>query len=188
MDDAQIIALYFDRDESAIAESSRKYGNYCGTVAYGILHSREDAEECVNETWLHAWHAMPPQKPRHLHLFFAKITRNLSLSRWRRVHAEKRGGGELPLLLDELQECVDGTADVQAEAELREVKAALHRFLSGLPERELQVFLRRYFYAQGIAQIAANCGLSEGNTSVLLSRTRKKLREYLKKEGFDHDK
>ncbi len=188
MDDAQIIARYFDRDQSAIAESADKYGNYCHSIAYGILRSREDAEECVNETWLQAWNAIPPQRPKHLHLFFAKLTRNLSISRWRRLHAEKRGGGELPLVLDELQECVDGTADVQAETELRAVKAALHQFLQGLPERELQVFLRRYFFAQGIPQIAADCGLTESNTSVILSRTRKKLREHLKKEGFDDDK
>ncbi len=185
MGDEQIIALYWDRNEEAIAASSACYGTYCRTIAEGILHSFQDAEECVNDTWLHAWNAIPPRKPSRLRLFFGKITRNLALSRYRQLHAEKRGGGQLPLVLDELAECAGGTADVETEAELHRLRECLHRFLEGLSQRELHLFLSRYFYLQEIPEIAARCGLSKNNVTVILSRTRKKLRDYLHKEGYD---
>ena len=104
MEDAEIIELYFRRSEEAIAESDRKYGAYCSSIAWRILKSREDSEECVSDTWLRAWGAMPPARPRFLRAFFGKITRNLSLGRYERDHAAKRGGGEVSIALDELGE------------------------------------------------------------------------------------
>lgn len=188
MEDEQIINLYWQREEAAIAESSRKYGTYCHAVADSILHSAEDAEECVNDTWLRAWHAMPPERPNALRFFFAKITRNLSLTRWRKTHADKRGGGQLPLILEELRECTDRTADVESQADYRAMLESLHRFLHALPERELQLFLGRYFYAKELSDLAGTCGISAKNASVILCRVRKRLHDHFVKEGFCNDK
>lgn len=188
MDDQQIIALYWERDESAIAESSRKYGTYCRTVADNILHCTEDAEECVNDTWLRAWNAMPPEKPNVLRLFFARITRNLSLTRWRRNHADKRGGGELPLILEELRECTDRTADVESQADYHAMQESLHRFLQTLPDHELRLFLGRYFYARQLPELAERSGITVKHASVILHRTRRRLHEHFVKEGFGDEK
>lgn len=184
MEDEQIINLYWERDEAAIAESSQKYGTYCHAIADGILHSAEDAEECVNDTWLRAWNAIPPERPSALRFFFAKITRNLSLSRWRKHHADKRGGGRMPLILDELRECTDHTADVESQADYHAMQESLHRFLHSLPDRELRLFLGRYFYAKELSELAGISGISVKNVSVILYRVRKRLHDHFIKEGF----
>ena len=113
MEDSQIIELYWKKNTDAISKTADKYGAYCYAIAKNILHNHEDSEECVNDTWLHAWNAMPPQKPNVLRLFLAKITRNLSLDRFNVRNAEKRGGGEITLVLDELVECFNGGADTE---------------------------------------------------------------------------
>lgn len=187
MEDQQIIDLYWQRDPNAIGESQQKYGAYCYTISHNILHSREDAEECVNDTWLRAWNSMPPHRPARLALFFAKIVRNLSFNRAESLNAQKRGGGELPLVLDELAECIAAPSDVESEYEARELERSLNRFLRTLPPRECSLFLRRYFFTESTAQIAARYGLRENHVAVLLSRTRKKLRAFLSEEGFFHE-
>lgn len=184
MEDEQIITLYWNREETAIAESSRKYGSYCHAIADGILHNQEDAEECVNDTWLRAWNAMPPERPSALRFFFAKITRNLSLSRWRNHHADKRGGGQMPLLLEELAECTDRTADVESQADYHAMQESLNRFLHSLSDRDLRLFLGRYFYAQKLSDLAERSGISVKNIAVILHRIRKRLHEHFIKEGF----
>lgn len=184
MDDAKIIDLYFDRDETAITETGRKYGAYCRSIAWNILQSTEDSEECVNDTWLRAWNAMPPQKPNVLRQFLAKITRNLSLDRWRTAQAQKRGGGAAEIALEELGECVCGSADPATQLELEELKTAIGGFLQGLPERDRNVFLRRYFYLEDTAAIARRYVLRQANVRLILSRTRQKLKDYLQKEGL----
>jgi RNA polymerase sigma-70 factor (ECF subfamily) len=182
MEDSQIITLYWQRDEAAIAESSRKYGIYCRTVADNILHCPQDAEECVNDTWLRAWNAMPPEKPSVLRLFFARITRNLSLSCWRRKHADKRGGGEMPLLLEELGDCVSNGDSVFEEYAKKTLAEALQQFLWALPMRDRTIFLKRYFYAMSVSDIARQMGMTENNVSKVLSRTREKLKHSLEVE------
>ena len=184
MEDKQIINLYFSRDEQAISETSKKYGSYCHTIAYRILQSLPDAEECVSDTWLRAWNAMPPQKPNVLRQFLAKITRNLSLDRWRANQAQKRGGGATEVALEELGECVTDGGDPATQLELEELKAAIAQFLQELPERDRNIFLRRYFYLEDTAAIARRYVLRQANVRLILSRTRQKLKDFLQKEGL----
>ncbi|MDE7244399.1 MAG: sigma-70 family RNA polymerase sigma factor [Oscillospiraceae bacterium] len=184
MEDHQIIELYWQKNENAISETAGKYGAYCFTIAQNILHSTEDAEECVNDTWLHAWNAMPPQRPNILRIFLAKITRNLSINRFHAESAEKRGGGEIVLVLDELAECIAGGVDAEAAYESKELEQCIRRFVRALPKRERNMFVRRYFFTEPVAAVAARYGLTENNVQVILSRTRKKLRLVLKKEGY----
>ena len=184
MEDSQIIELYWQKSADAISETSSKYGSYCFAIADHILHSPEDSEERVNDTWLRAWNAMPPQRPGVLRMFLAKITRSLSINRFHARSAEKRGGGEISLVLDELADCLAGGADVETEYEVRELEACIRRFVRGLPERDGNVFVRRYFFTEPVSSIARQYGLMENHVAVILSRTRKKLKVKLAKEGY----
>lgn len=183
MEDTKIIDLYFARNETAITETDQKYGAYCRSIAWNILQNHEDSEECVSDTWLRAWNAMPPQRPRVLRQFLAKITRNLSLDRFRAGHAQKRGSGEVPLALEELKECV-GSGDPATDAERKLLEELIGQFLQQLTQRDRSVFLRRYFYMESRKDIAARYGMKETNVRLCLSRTRQRLREYLRKEDF----
>ena len=180
--DETIIALYWERDESAIRYTDEKYHSYCHTIADRILHSSHDAEECVNDTWLRTWNTIPPQKPTNLRLFLARITRNLSLDRYRRTHAEKRGGGEMPLLLEELGDCATHADAVFEEIAQKELAERLHWFLLTLSLRDRTVFVKRYFYAMSVGDIAHQLGMTENNVSKLLSRTREKLKRCLEED------
>ena len=184
MEDHKIVELYWQRNENAIEESSIKYGAYCFAIADNILHNKGDSDECVNDTWLKTWNAIPPQRPAKLQMFLAKITRNLSFNRFHARSAEKRGGGEMILVLDELAECLPGESDIASEYEAKELGQCLRRFVRSLPERDGNVFVRRYFYTESIAEIAKKYGLTENNVMVILSRTRRKLKKNLIKEGF----
>jgi len=184
LEDCQIVELYWRKNEDAISETAHKYGAYCFTIADNILHSTEDSEECVNDTWLHAWNAMPPQRPNVLRMFLAKITRNLSFNRFNARSVEKRGGGEIPIVLDELSECLADGADVEAAYEVTELEHCICRFVRALPERDRNVFVRRYFFTEPVASIVERYGLTANNIMVILSRTRKKLKHELMKEGY----
>ncbi|HOD02567.1 MAG: RNA polymerase factor sigma-70 [Firmicutes bacterium ADurb.Bin300] len=184
MDDADIVELYWQRDESAIRETETKYGQYCFSIAFNILSDTEDSKECVNDTWFRAWNAIPPSRPDRLRIFLAKITRNLSFDKYRLKAANKRGGGEITLALEELGECVSSALDVEFEFYEQELVKSLNGFLYALPKRESNIFLRRYFYVESIFEIARRYGLKESNITVILSRTRQKLRLHLRKEGY----
>ena len=183
MEDRAIIDLYWSRDPEAIRRTGEKYGNYCRAVARRILPDRRDAEECVNDTWLGAWNAMPEDRPNFLAQYLGKITRNLAFSLWRASRAEKRGGGELPLVLDELEECVSPADTLQA-IEAAELESAVNSFLRTLPERECGVFLRRYWFTEPMADIAGRYGMREATVRTSLFRSREKMRRYLEKEGL----
>ncbi|MBQ7873565.1 MAG: sigma-70 family RNA polymerase sigma factor [Oscillospiraceae bacterium] len=183
MKDEKIIGLYWQRDESAIAESEKKYGAYCFAVAENILHDREDSEEALSDTWMRSWNSIPPKKPQNLKLFFAKITRNLAFDRFKVKTAEKRGGGETALIIGELGECVPSAFCVEEEIAGKELRESINSFVKGLSLRERNVFIRRYFFAEKIGDIAKRYGISENNVSVILSRTRKKLKTHLEREG-----
>lgn len=185
MEDARIIELYWQRDESAISITDRIYGPYCYQVAFNILSDRQDSEECVSDTWLRAWNVMPPQKPNRLKLFLAKITRNLSLDYLKNRNAQKRGGGELPLILEELQECIASFGDAEEEFYARELTRDVNAFVRSLPEREGNLFIRRYFFCESVEQIADRYGLTPGNAAVILSRTRRKLKVFLEQRGYE---
>jgi len=184
MEDRQIVELFWDRDQQALVHSQEKYGAYCTTVAQNILENKEDAQECVNDTWLCAWNTIPPNRPDNLRFYLAKITRNEALDRYRKHHAAKRGGGTTDLALEELSECVASREDPQRTCQAKELEAAINRFVRSLPARDGNVFLRRYFFLEEMDVIAKRCGTSRNNVSVILSRTRRKLKKYLEKEGL----
>lgn len=183
MDDQAIVQLYWNRSEAAIAETDRKYGHYCFSIAHNILNNTEDSQECVSDTYLAAWRAMPPKKPAILSTFLGKITRRLSIDRWRTRTAYKRGGGELPLALEELGDCAGGETP-EAALQRRELALRFNDFLSTLPETERSVFLCRYWYLDSVGKISETFGFSQSKVSTMLHRTRKKLRSVLKKEGY----
>ena len=184
MEDHQIVDLYWQRNENAIAETAAKYGSYLYRISNQILHNVEDAEECVNDTYNDAWQSMPPHRPSILSTFLGKITRRISIDLWRKHSAEKRGGGALPLVLDELEECVSGTGDVEGEVERLELQKKLNDFLLALPRTERQVFMRRYWYMDSISDIAERFACSESKVKSMLYRTRNRLRAMLEKEGY----
>ena len=180
MDDSGIVELFWERDERAIEESQKKYGANCLRLAQGILDSPEDAEECVNDTWMRAWNAIPPARPNRLAAYFAKITRNLALDRWRTKSAQKNGGGEFALCLEEL----DALSSGESEVDRLLLRDALERFLRGLTPEARQIFLLRYFQMLPAAGIAQLTGKSEGAVKISLHRTKEALRKFLKREGF----
>ena len=184
MDDAKIVDLYWSRSEQAISETETKYGRYCRTISYNILADTSDAEECVNDTWLKAWNSMPMHRPSLLAPYLGKLTRWLSLNRLRDQNSLKRGGGELPLVLDELAETLDSGIDTARELEIRELKRELRRLLGSLAKDERDVFISRYWYVASIAEIAEKSGFSESKVKTMLHRTRKKLLQQLKEEGL----
>ena len=184
MEDVKIIDLYWQREESALLHTEQKYGGYCRSIAYHILHSHEDSEECVSDTWLHAWNAMPPKRPDVLSAFLGKITRNLSIDRYKAIHADKRGGGNVPAALSELEECVPSLHGVESAMDEKLLSQAIDAFLRTLPQRECNVFLRRYWYVDSVKEIAKRFGLNENSVKSILFRTREKLRIYLEREGI----
>lgn len=185
LDDSEIIGMLFERDEGALTELSRKYGSYCTSIANNILRNREDSEECVNDTYMKTWESIPPEKPRILSAFLAKITRNLAIDRYRRDHSKKRGGDDMELIFEELEECVSDGSSVEATAERREILAAVNRFLGKLSAKNRIMFVSRYCYCESVHDIAARFGVKENNVSVSLNRTRAQLREYMRKEGYE---
>ena len=159
MDDAAIVRLYWDRNEQAIPATAEKYGSYCTAIARNILGSPEDAEECVNDAYMQAWNAMPPHRPQVLRMFFAKITRRLAFNRFKANSAQKRGGGQLPSVLEELSQCVAGSEDLDGALVAKELGTCIRNFVEQLPPREGDVFVRRYFFTEPVKEIAQKYGL-----------------------------
>lgn len=184
MEDTQIVELYFNRNESAITETAQKYGKYCFSIAYNILMSRADAEETVNDTYLGAWRAIPPHRPQQLNTFLGKITRRLALMKWKARTAQKRGGGETAIALEELGECISDGDTPERMMEMKELSQHLNTFLKTVQDTEQRIFIRRYWYLYPVRTIAAEFGFSESKVKSMLSRTRKKLAAYLQKEGI----
>ena len=184
MEDQGIVELFFDRSEQAIVETDKKYGGYCYTIAYNILASREDSEESVSDTYFSAWNTIPPRKPTLLQAFLGKIARHISIDRWRKNTAGKRGGGETRLVLDELAGCVSGAESPETDLMRKEVTAALNRFLQTLPEQDRTVLLCRYYFANTQREISQKTGLTENSVKVSLRRSRKALGRFLEKEGL----
>ena len=179
MEDEKIIALYWDRDQTAIAETQQKYGRYCGSIAHNIVHDAQDAEECVNDTWMRAWNSMPRERPHLLAAFLGAITRNC----YRRKHSEKRGGGVMPDIYEELHDCAGGEEPL-TQIERKELAASINRFLEGLDRESRIIFMRRYWYMDGIGAIAGRLAVSESKVKSSLYRSRGKLRMHLEREGL----
>lgn len=185
MEDNDIIQLFFDRDEQAIAETSAKYGNYCSTIARNILKNMEDAEECVNDTYYKVWNVIPPTRPTIFKAFIGRITRNISFNLYKKTNADKRGNGQIVLILDELAECVSDGSDPYQKIEKDELLKVINLFLEKLPQDKRVMFVRRYWYSDSITEIAKRCGVSENSVSVSLNRLRKRLKNYLNERGFE---
>ncbi|MCM1223873.1 MAG: RNA polymerase sigma factor [Lachnospiraceae bacterium] len=184
MDDKGILDLYWARSEAAISETAVKYGRYCHSIAYQILHSAEDSEECVNETWMKAWESMPPKRPERLSVFLGKITRNLSLNRYRQDNAQKRGGGQVPLALEELQECVPAAGRMDQVIDDMSLAEILNEFLAALPTEARKIFMRRYWYLSSVREIAEDFHIGESKVKMTLLRARNELKSRLEKEGI----
>lgn len=184
MRDMEILELYWERNEQAIVETQSSYGKYCFSIAYNILHDRRDSEECVNDTWMRAWNAIPPKKPDRFGLFLGTITRNLSFDRWKHRNAIKRGSGQMEIALEELQECLPAAVSTEEAVEVAGLERLVDSFLHTLPERECNIFLRRYWYVEEYHAIAKRYAMNLNTVKTSLFRTRAKLRAYLEKEGI----
>ena len=184
MRDTDILDLYWARDERAITETQNSYGKYCYSIAWHILYDKEDSDECVNDTWFRAWNAIPPGRPGKFALFLGKITRNLSLDRWKEKRTMKRGGGETAAALDELAECVPDAHNIEDAVVAAELERMINDFLHMLPEKDCNVFLRRYWYVEEYSEIARRYDMNLNTVKTSLFRTRTKLREYLEREGI----
>ena len=181
MEDGKIIDLYFARSEAAIAETERKFGPYCRTIARNILADPADCEECVSDTWLRAWEAMPPERPRQLKAFLGRITRNLALDHWRSGRAKCRGDGAIDA---ELGECLTAGDPTETIVDRVVLTQALDRFLAGLPPKKRKLFLRRYWYFAAVGELARDFGMSESGVKMTLLRLRRELKEQLEQEGI----
>jgi RNA polymerase sigma-70 factor (ECF subfamily) len=184
MDDASIIALFFDRNEQAIRETADRFGNACMSNAMHILGSREEAEECVNDTYFELWKKIPPERPQHLTAFILTIVRHLAMNRIKHNQAKKRGGTSVQLALEELDNILHADDDVEGQAERNVTAEAINRFLAMLPKEQRVLFLRRYWHFQTPKEIASELDMPESSVRVTLMRLRTKLKEYLEKEDL----
>ena len=183
MTEIEIVELYWDRDQTAISQTAAQYGNYCYSIAKGILLSPEDCEECLNDTWFRAWETIPPQRPSKLSVFLGMLTRNIALDRYRRSTAQKRKGAEVAVLISELDECTPSTSNVEHEVFAIELEHIVNKYLDKLPERECNIFLLRYWYNKSVREIGERYSMKDNNVKVSLHRSREKLKAYLEKEG-----
>lgn len=183
MEDEQIIRLYFDRAEQAIAETQRKYGPYCRQIAQNILENPDDSEECIDDVLWKLWNLIPPKQPSCFRAFLGTVTRSCALSKYRSLHAEKRGGGTVELALSELEDCI-AAESVEQELQRRRLKELLNSFLGSLPQETRMIFVKRYWYLSPVKSIADDMGCTEGKIKMSLHRTRKQLKHYLEQEGF----
>ena len=184
MKDAEIVELYWNRDEAAIAATSERYGNYCYSIAYHILQCSEDAKECVNDTYWKAWQSIPPQRPSRLATYLGKITRNLSIDRCKRLSAQKRGNGQAELALQELEGCIPAAAEMDQIVDEIVLTNAINQFLRQQPHTERNIFVGRYWHLYSISDLAQAYSMRESKVASLLFRMRKKLKHYLEKEGI----
>ena len=184
MEDNRIVQLYWERNPSAINETANKYGNYCTSIAKNILRNVEEVEECVNDTYLKAWNAIPPHKPSMLSTFLGKITRNLAFNKYKYNHADKRCGNEFVIILGELNECVSGNDNVEEEIEYKELVNIINSFLGNLSKEQRSIFVCRYWYGDSISQIAKQFQMKENTVSMTLNRIRKRLKMYLSERGY----
>lgn len=185
MTDTEIIKLFNERNEQALSAVGEKYGGSCQRLAENILKNAEDAKECVNDVYLKVWESIPPEQPVSLCAYVAKVTRNTAIDRYRSERAEMRGGGEVPLIIDELAECISDNTSVELTAERREIIGAMNNYLGTLPAERRIAFISRYCLCESVKSIAERLGISQNNVSQNLGRTRKGLVKYLKGKGFE---
>lgn len=184
MQDSQIVSLFWDRDESAIDHTQKKYGSYLTKIAYNILADREDAQEGVNDTYLAAWNSIPPHRPAALSTYLGKLTRRICIDMFRKRTSQKRFSGEYAASLEELSDCISDGNTTEDTVNSHLLAKAIEAYLYTLPAESRTVFLGRYYYLDPVKRIAAYCRISESKVKILLYRTRQGLWEHLQKEGF----
>jgi RNA polymerase sigma-70 factor (ECF subfamily) len=182
MDDSKIVDLYWARDEKAIDESDKKYGRMLTSLSFSLLSSLEDAEECVNDTYIDAWGAMPTARPEFLGAFLSKIVRRISVDRFREKHRQKRGGIENSL--SELSECIPASGGIEEELDGEGIREELDEFLRSQTKEKRVAFILRYFYSKSITEIALKLGVGESKVKTMLFRMRAELRERLEVKGL----
>ena len=182
MEDNQIIDLYFHRDESALTETANKYGTFCLRIAMNVVNVREDAEECVNDTYHTAWNQIPPTRPDSFKAFLGRIVRNFAISKYRALHAKKRFNG-LEVMLSELGDCIPATESVEQEMEAKELTEYINSWLADLKQEDRVLFVRRYWYGDEVKDLARKCGVSGTQMTQRMLRLRRKLKEYLTEKG-----
>lgn len=188
MDDERIIDLYWQRSENAVEETYKKYSSYCNSISFNILQNKEDAEECVNDTFQKAWDCIPPNRPQCLKAFLGKIARNISINRLKGSKVRKRGSGQVTLVMSELDECIPNSFSVEEAFSEKQLSQAINRFLGELPTNKCRIFVSRYWYMRPIKDIAEQYGMGEGKVKSILFRIRKQLKVYLEKEGIFYEK
>lgn len=184
MEDHEIVSLYWARKEAAIQETDIKYNRYLTKIAFNILSDTEDSRESVNDTYLAAWNSMPPQRPNVLSAYLAKLTRRISIDRFRYRNRDKRMASQYAISLSELDECVSGGNTTEEAVNGMLLAEAIAAYLRGLPDETRSAFVGRYYFLDPLKEVAAYCGMTESKCKSLLHRTRLGLREYLEKEGF----
>ena len=182
MEDAKIIELFWERNEQAVRETDTAYGRKLYVLSDNILHNREDAQECVSDTYMETWKAIPPKRPKYFYAFLASICRNLSFNKldW---HLAAKRNAEVVALTQEMEMCIPDRRQ-DWEMDRRELRQILEGFLDGLTKESRLIFLRRYLYVDTVAEIAARYGISESKVKTQLHRTRTKLRKALEEEGI----
>ncbi len=184
LSDERIIELYWERDEDAIKATDEKYGRFLFAISYNILRNKLDSEECMNDTYLATWNRIPPTRPTALQRFLAKITRNISIDRYRKEHAQKRVPSELTVSLKELEECIDGMIIESENTAVAKISVVLDEYLLGLSQRDRFIFVCRYYYADPVENIAKMLDINIKTVYRDLSRIREGLRKALLKEGI----
>lgn len=185
MDDKTIIDLFWERSEKAVTETANKYGSFCHNISYRILHNNQDAEECVNDTWLRAWDTIPPKRPERLAVYLGKITQNLSLDRFRNYSAQKRKAAQTAGVFEELSECVSGGDSVSEHIDRMILTELIEKFLRKQSDENRNIFIRRYWYYDSVREIAADFGMNEHSVATVLFRIRAQLKKELLKEGVE---
>ena len=185
MKDSEIVDMYWNRNEDALRQTQSKYGAYLSKVAYNILADFEDCKECVNDTYMAAWNSMPSHRPGNLATYLGKITRQITIDRFRRKHRAKRYASEYALSLEELGDSFSDQTTPEQELDARLLDEAINRFVHELPDDARNTFIGRYYFFDSLKDVAAYCGMSESKAKSLLYRTRQSLKAYLAKEGFD---
>lgn len=185
MEDRDILELYFKRSERAIEETSRKYQGYCYQIAYNILRNREDSFECLNDTWLRAWNAIPPSRPNRFAAYLGKITRNLALNAYQKEHRKKRGSGQAEAVFEELEQAISRKDTPEDQLEQKLLTECINRYLEVLSPEKRMIFVGRYWYFESIEQISEHLKISQSKVKTTLFRIRTGLKEYLEKEGIE---
>lgn len=185
MDDSEIVRLFLDRNETALSVTEKKYGKRCRTVAENVLNNREDAEDCVNEAYLKLWELIPPHSPERLGVFLCRIVRCTAINVLKARNADKRGSGTAALAFEELEECIPDVGSVERTYESKELLSAVNGFLRQIPTENRRIFVLRYWYCCELSEIAERFGVRKNTVSVILNRTRVRLRKYLEEEGFE---